>query len=127
MVGGLVQRYDSGGGEVYTSGTLRKAGGGGSCLAVEGEVPYMKGQLYDLLNSERFTIDYNDFRNFNTWSAKIWGAKAPPPPPPPFHIESDLTHPLRWNPGYAIDGGVCYVSANNYVRARNICSSNTKP
>ena len=29
MVGGLVQRYDSGGGEVYTSGTLRKAGGGG--------------------------------------------------------------------------------------------------
>ena len=28
MVGGLVQRYDSGGGEVYTSGTLRKAGGG---------------------------------------------------------------------------------------------------
>ena len=29
MVGGLVQRYDSGGEEVYTSGTLRKAGGGG--------------------------------------------------------------------------------------------------
>ena len=51
-------------GEVYTSGTIRKAGGGrGSCLAEEGEVPYMKGQLYDLLNSERFTIDYNDFRN----------------------------------------------------------------
>ena len=72
MVGGLVQRYDSGGEEVYTSGTLRKAvgggggGGGGGCLAEEGEVPYMKGQLYDLLNSERFTIDYNDFRNFNT-------------------------------------------------------------
>ena len=44
MVGGLVQRYDSGGEEVYTSGTLRKAGG--SCLAEEGEVPYMKGQLY---------------------------------------------------------------------------------
>ena len=62
MVGGLVQRYDSGGEEVYTSGTLRKAGGGGggSCLAEEGEVPYMKGQLYDLFNSE------HDFRNFNT-------------------------------------------------------------
>ena len=30
MVGGLVPRYDSGGGgEVYTSGTIRKAGGGG--------------------------------------------------------------------------------------------------
>ena len=29
MVGGLVQRYDSGGEEVYTSGTLRKAVGGG--------------------------------------------------------------------------------------------------
>ena len=29
MVGGLVQRYDSGGEEVYTSGTLRKAGGWG--------------------------------------------------------------------------------------------------
>ena len=49
---------------MYTSGTIRKAGGG-SCLAEEGKVPYMKGQLYDLLNSERFTIDYNDFRNFN--------------------------------------------------------------
>ena len=49
---------------MYTSGTIRKAGGGrGSCLAEEGEVPYMKEQLYDLLNSERFTIDYNDFRN----------------------------------------------------------------
>ena len=47
--------------EVYTSGTIRKAGGGGSCLAEEGEVPYMKGQLYDLLNSEHFTIDYNYF------------------------------------------------------------------
>ena len=46
---------------MYTSGTIRKArggGGGGSCLAEEGEVPYMKGQLYDLLN--------RDFRNFNT-------------------------------------------------------------
>ena len=57
-------------GEVYTSGTIGKAGGGGggggSCLAEEGKVPYMKGQLYDLLNRERFTIDYNDFRNFNT-------------------------------------------------------------
>ena len=40
-----------------------KGGGRGSCLAEEGEVPYMKGQLYDLLNSERFTIDYNDIRN----------------------------------------------------------------
>ena len=43
-----------------------KGGGRGSCLAEEGEVPYMKGQLHDLLNSERFPIDYNDFRNFNT-------------------------------------------------------------
>ena len=71
---------------MYTSGTIRKTGGGGgrctvqaqykrrggggggggSWLAEKGEVPYMKGQLYDLLNSERFTIDYNDFRNFNT-------------------------------------------------------------
>ena len=33
---------------MYTSGTIRKAGGRGSCLAEEGEVPYMKGQLYDL-------------------------------------------------------------------------------
>ena len=51
---------------MYTSGTIRKAGGRRSCLAEEGEVPYMKRQLYDLLNSERFTMDYNDFRNFNT-------------------------------------------------------------
>ena len=29
IVGGLVQRYDSVGEEVYTSGTLRKAGGRG--------------------------------------------------------------------------------------------------
>ena len=51
---------------MYTSGTIRKAGGRGELLAEEGEVPYMKGQLYDLLNSERFTMDYNDFRNFIT-------------------------------------------------------------
>ena len=43
-----------------------KGGGRGSCLAEEGDIHYMKGQLYDLLNSERFTMDYNDFRNFNT-------------------------------------------------------------
>ena len=36
MVGGLVQRYDSGGEEVYTSGILRKAGGGGELLSRRG-------------------------------------------------------------------------------------------
>ena len=61
MVGGLDPRYDSG--SVHFRHNTK---GGGSCLAEEGEVPCMKGQLYDLLNSERFTIDYNDFRNFNT-------------------------------------------------------------
>ena len=76
MVGGLDPRYDkrgvgavrfrpdtkSGAGRVVVvvsctlhAGTIRKAGGGGGCLAEEGEVPYMKVQLDDLL---RFTIDY---------------------------------------------------------------------
>ena len=68
MVGGLVPRYHSGGGGRCTLQAQyeRQGGGGGSCLAEEGKVPYMKGQLYDLLNREHFTIDYNDFRNFNT-------------------------------------------------------------
>ena len=56
-----------GGGVHFRHNTKGGSGGGrGSCLAEEGEVSYMKGQLYDLLNSERFTMDYNDFRNFNT-------------------------------------------------------------
>ena len=59
MVGGLVPRYDSeGGGRCTLQAQYERRGGGG--------VSYMKGQLYDLLNSERFTMDYNDFRNFNT-------------------------------------------------------------
>ena len=41
---------------LYTSGSIRKPGGG--CSAEEGEVPCTKGQHYDLLNSARFTIDY---------------------------------------------------------------------
>ena len=55
--------------------TIRKAGGGGGgwgggsgCLADEREVHFIRGQLYYLLNSARFTID---FRNFNNSSAKI--------------------------------------------------------
>ena len=58
-----------GGGVHFRHNTKGGGGGGGgrgSCLAEEGEVSYMKGQLNDLLNSERFTMDYNDFRNFNT-------------------------------------------------------------
>ena len=54
-----------------------RRGGRGSCLAEEGEVPYMKGQLYDLLNSELralYTIDYNDFKCKN-----LGGLKPPPP------------------------------------------------
>ena len=43
-----------------------KGRGEGELLSRRGDVPYMKGQLYELLNSERFTMDYNDFRNFNT-------------------------------------------------------------
>ena len=86
-VGGRGANYESrdttvGVGEVYTSGTILKAGGRGSCLAEEGEVPYMKGQLYDLLNSERFIqliITTSEIR-----SANILGVKAPPPPVPPF-------------------------------------------
>ena len=67
MVGGLVRRYDSeGGGRCTLQAQYERQGGGGSCLAEEGKVPYMKGQLYDLLNSECFTMDYNDFRNFIT-------------------------------------------------------------
>ena len=62
MIGGLVPRYDSGGGGRCTLQAQYErrggGGGGGSCLPEEGEVPYMKGQLYDLLNSARFTIDY---------------------------------------------------------------------
>ena len=46
MVGGLVPRYDSGS-EGRCTQYERRGGGGGSCLAEEGEVPYMKGQLYD--------------------------------------------------------------------------------
>ena len=49
MVGGLVRRYDSeGGGRCTLQAQYERQGGGGSCLAEEGEVPYMKGQLYDL-------------------------------------------------------------------------------
>ena len=33
-------------------------GGGGGLLSGRGGVPCTKGQLYDLLNSARFTIDY---------------------------------------------------------------------
>ena len=58
MVGGLVQRYDSGGegGVHFRHITKGGGGGGGELLSRRGEVPYMKGQLYDLLNSERFTL-----------------------------------------------------------------------
>ena len=47
-----------GGGAVHFRYNTKGGGGGGGCLAEEGEVPYMKGQLYDLLNSVRFAIDY---------------------------------------------------------------------
>ena len=78
--GGAAVRFRKAGGEggvLSALGPIRKArggggggGGGGGCtlqaqyerrggLAEEGGgVPYMKGQLYDLLNSARFTIDY---------------------------------------------------------------------
>ena len=51
---------------LYTSGTIRKAGG---LLSRRGG-----GTLHerDLLNSARFTIIINDFRNFNNSSAKIF-------------------------------------------------------
>ena len=61
-VGGLDPRYDK-----RIGGAVRfrpdpkgggGGGGGGGCLAEEREAPYMKGQLYDLLNSAHFTIDY---------------------------------------------------------------------
>ena len=47
-----------GGGAVHFRHNTK--GGRGGCLAKEGEVPYTKGQLYDLdlLNSARFTTDY---------------------------------------------------------------------
>ena len=60
-------------GGLSASGPIRKAEGGrvcstlkvqferregGGCLADEGEVHYIEGQLYYLLNSARFTIDY---------------------------------------------------------------------
>ena len=53
---------------LYTSGTIRKAGGGG-CLAEEGEVPYMNG-IYLIARALQLII--NDFRNFNNSSAKIF-------------------------------------------------------
>ena len=55
MVGGLDPRYDKRGvgGRCTLQAQYERrggGGGGGSCLAEEGEVPYMKGQLYDVLN-----------------------------------------------------------------------------
>ena len=49
MVGGLDPRYEKLGGG---------GGGGGGLLRDEGEIHFIEGRLYYLLNSARFTIDY---------------------------------------------------------------------
>ena len=69
------------GGEVHFRHNTKGRGGEGSCLSEEGEVPYMKGQLSDLLNSERFTIDYNNSEILIPEVQKSRGLKPPPPFP----------------------------------------------
>ena len=90
MVGGLVPRYDSwAGGRCTLQAQYERRGGGGGggglhCLAEEGEVPFMKGQLYDLFNSERFRIDYITTSEILIPEVQKSGGLKPPPPPPPF-------------------------------------------
>ena len=71
-------------GGVHFRHNMKGGGGGGlHCLAEEGEVPFMKGQLYDLFNSERFRIDYITTSEVLIPEVQKSGGLKPPPPPPP--------------------------------------------